>query len=81
VRQIGAADDRERNRESAMLRIGRGRTARIYDAARFETDVCRCAFFVISTPQDAGAFGAAAELADQYRFAALLYRSACFGFG
>ena len=65
---IGPADDKEAIDKAAALRAAGGDLTWVHDAASVtETDVAG-AFFVISTPQDAGLSSRLRDYADRHRF-------------
>ncbi len=65
---IGAHDDREASEKSAALLEAGADVRRIYDWSALRDRDLEGAFFVISTPQDAGLSARLRELADRERF-------------
>jgi siroheme synthase (precorrin-2 oxidase/ferrochelatase) len=65
---IGAVDDREAIEKAASLEECGAQVQRIYDAATLTDEGLGGAFFVISTPQDAGLSVRLRALADRERF-------------
>jgi len=77
---IGAADDEEAIAKARDLREAGGEVIRLHDPARVsEADVAD-AFFVISTPQDAGLSARLRDWADRHRFLLCTIDQPAYGF-
>jgi precorrin-2 dehydrogenase / sirohydrochlorin ferrochelatase len=76
---IGAENDREAVEKSAALLEAGARVARVDPAALRDEDVSD-AFFVISTPQDAGLSARLRILADRHRFLLCCIDQPAYGF-